>query len=333
MRREVNTVPGRAVVRVVVGGEVLPVPLAADVARAAEHANHARPAQTERAYSGGWARFEAYAIDRGARPLPADPIVVAAYLAYLDAEGLSPGSLHVALAAISDRHRAAGLRSPCEAPAVVEVWRGIRATRGTAQRGKEPLSPVELRAMVDYLGDDPIGVRDRALLCLGFAGGFRRSELVALRVEDLEFRPQGLLVNVARSKTDQEGRGALVPIHASGGPCCPVASLSAWIRLARINAGVVFRSVRWGRIGAAPLSGRTVALIVKRCAARVGLDTRELAGHSLRAGFATTAAMEGASLAEIGRVTRHASEDQIRKYIRLGTAFHLDPLRGALSRG
>ncbi|MDC3988693.1 tyrosine-type recombinase/integrase [Polyangium jinanense] len=138
---------------------------------------------------------------------------------------------------------------------------------------------------------------------------------------------------VARSKSDQEGAGDEVPVHAAPGSLCPVAALRAWLDAAAITSGPVFRSVdRWGRVGHAALSARAVASVIKRAARRVGLDPRELAGHSLRAGFATTAAGQGANMAELGRITRHASEGMLRRYIRAGTLFDRDPLRGVLVR-
>jgi len=305
--------------------------LAEDVARAAAHAVHARAVNTRRAYAREWERWEAYAFDHGAIALPASPLVVAAYVAHLDAEGLAPSSLDVAMSAITDRHRAARVPLPSNDPVVRDVMAGIRARRGTRPRAKAPLSPMDLRAMLEALPSTVLGVRDRALLLLGFAAALRRAELVAVEVAHVSFHREGILVHVARSKTDQVGEGADVPVHAAGGALCPVRALHAWLDASKIVGGPIFRRVdRWGRIGTNALTGRAVALIVKKAAERAGLDAEELAGHSLRAGFATTAARAGANLAEIGRVTRHASEGMIRRYIRQGTAFERDPLRGTL---
>ena len=302
-----------------------------DVARAAHHARNARAASTRHAYARAWDRFAAYALEQHTHALPADPLVVCAYLAHLDHEGLSPSTLELALASIAARHRAARCISPTEDARVGDVIAGIRATRGSRAKGKAPITADVLAAMVDLLPDSLLGLRDRALLLVGFAGAFRRSELVALHVHHVTWHREGMIVHVARSKTDQQGEGADVPIFAAPGPLCPVAALRAWLAGAGIQAGAIFRAVdSKGRVAGVGLSDRTVALIVKRAAARLGLDARELAGHSLRAGFATSAARVGANLAEIGRVTRHASEGQIRRYIRLGTAFDRDPLRGLL---
>jgi integrase len=305
--------------------------LAEDVARAATHAMHARAVNTRRSYARAWERWEAYAFDRGASALPASPLVVAAYMAHLDAEGLAPSSLDVAMAAITDRHRAARVALPSNDPVVRDVMAGIRARRGMRPRAKAPLSPTDLRAMIEALPATLLGVRDRALLLVGFAAALRRAELVALEVDHIAWHREGIIVHVARSKTDQLGEGTDVPVHAAPGQLCPVSALRAWLGASKIVGGPIFRRVdRWGRVGTNALTGRAVALIVKKAAERAGLEADELAGHSLRAGFATTAARAGANLAEIGRVTRHASEGMIRRYIRQGTAFERDPLRGVL---
>lgn len=325
----------RALVHVVSGVEdiSLHAKLADDVRRAAEHAKHARASSTRRAYARAWEAWTAYAEAHSANALPASPLVVAAYLAHLDAEGLGASSIDVALASIVDAHRAADLDPPTTDRRVRDVRAGLRAQRGTRHRAKAALAPFELREMIGALPPDLKGTRDRALLLCGFASALRRSELVALFVEDLEFTSRGVVFLVRRSKTDQQGQGVEVPIHAAPGPLCPVAALRAWLEASGIESGPVFRSVsRWGRVGSSPLSDRFVASVVKHAAARVGLEPRELGGHSLRSGFATTAARQGANLAEIGAITRHASADQIAKYIRRGTLFEADPLRGALAR-
>lgn len=307
--------------------------LANDVLRAAEHARHARAENTHRSYARAWEQWSTYAHEHGACALPASPLVVAAYIAHMDAEGLGTSTIDVSLAAIVDRHRAARLPLPTNDTVVRDVRAGIRARRGTRPQGKAALGPFELQEMIDALPPDLSGIRDRALLLVGFGAALRRSELVALHAEHVTWHARGIVVLVARSKADQEGRGVEVPIHAAPGPLCPVDALRTWLHAASITTGPIFRSVsRWGRIGRAPLASRHVAEVVKRAARRVGLDPRSLAGHSLRAGFATTAASVGAHMAEIARVTRHESDATLRRYIRAGTMFDRDPLRGVLVR-
>jgi integrase len=311
----------------------LHVGLVDDMKRAAEHATHARAPRTRREYARAWSSWTSYALDHGASALPASPLVVAAYLAHLDAEGLGPSSIDVALAAIAEQHRAKGYPLPSNDGVVRDVRAGLRARRGTCPKSKAALGPFELEEICSALPPDIGGTRDRALFLVGFGAALRRSELVALRVQDVAWHARGIVVHVARSKTDQHGAGYAVPIHAAPGPLCPVAALRAWLEAACIETGPIFRSVsKWGRVGSEAMRAAYVAVRLKRAALRVGLDTREIAGHSLRSGFATTAANVGANLPEIGRITRHASEGQLRKYIRAGTMFERDPLRGILCR-
>jgi integrase len=310
----------------------LPNNLAEDVHRAAAHALHARADNTRRSYARAWEQWSTYAHEHGACTLPASPLIIAAYLAHLDAEGLGTSTIDVALAAIVDRHRAARLPLPTNDPAVRDVRAGIRARRGTRPKCKAALRPFDLQEMVSALPPDLSGMRDRALLLVGFGSALRRSELSALRVEHVAWHARGVALLVARSKTDQQGEGVEVPIHAAPGPLCPVDALRVWLDAAGITSGPVFRSVsRWGRIGDG-LTGKHIAEIVKRAARRIGHDVRDIGAHSLRAGFATTAASVGANLAEIARITRHESDSMVRRYIRAGTLFERDPLRGTLVR-
>ena len=206
---------------------------------------------------------------------------------------------------------------------VSEVWKGIKRKKGTAQHGKKPFLTLDLRSMIEELPQDLWGVRDRALLLAGFAGGFRRSELAALCVEDLETTPDGLIVRLGRSKTDQEGQGRAVALpYGSELRTCPVRAIRAWLEQADITAGPVFRAVdRFARVSGHALHADSVAYLVKRAAKRAGLETSEYAGHSLRAGMATQAAMNGASELAIMKQTGHRSLATVRKYIREGSLF------------
>jgi integrase len=164
-------------------------------------------------------------------------------------------------------------------------------------------------------GDGLTALRDRALLLLGFAGAFRRSELVALDCEDIEETAEGLKVTIRRSKTDQEGEGATIAV-VRGSVACPVEALRAWLSVSGIMTGAVFRSIRKGGKVAGRLTDRSVANIVKAHAERVGLDPALFAGHSLRAGFLTSAAARGASIFKMMDVSRHRSVDTVRGYVR-----------------
>jgi len=256
--------------------------------------------------------------------LPATSETVALYLTDRAAT-LKTSSLARRLTTINRAHQAAGQPSPAtmQNAVVSEVWKGIKRKKGTAQHGKKPFLTLDLRRIIAGLPHDLQGVRDRALLLAGFAGGFRRSELAALRVEDLEATPDGLIVRLGRSKTDQEGQGRAVALPYGSDPLtCPVRALQAWLERAGITAGPLFRAVdRDGRAGGRALHADSVGYLVKRAAGRVGLETAEYAGHSLRAGLATQAAMNGASELAIMKQTGHRSLNTVRKYIREGSLF------------
>ena len=213
---------------------------------------------------------------------------------------------------------------------------GIARAKGTRQRQVAPLRIDMLKAMLAATPeDDLLAIRDRAILLLGFAGGMRRSELAALDVEDLTDVEEGLDVLIRRSKTDQEGAGRTIGIpRGRNRETCPVIALQRWIRLAGITEGPLFRAHRSrtdgpgprqqrpeGRAGTARLTPQGIARVVQRAAARIGLDPAEFAGHSLRAGFATEAAAQGASERAIMRQTGHRSVEMVRRYIRDGDRY------------
>jgi integrase len=196
-------------------------------------------------------------------------------------------------------------------------------TLGVATVQKAPALTADIRAMVDATDANLIGLRDRALILLGFAGAFRRVEIVNLNDEDLDFSRDGLTVTLRRSKTDQEGQGRKIGIPYGSNPeTCPVRTLQAWLEQARITDGPVFRSLnRHGRVRMDRLSAVDVARIVKKLAKRAGLDPAKYAGHSLRAGHATSAAASGASERSIMNQTGHRSVQMVRRYIREGSLF------------
>ena len=225
--------------------------------------------------------------------------------------------------AIAEAHKAARLDSPTHNALVRNTMKGIRRTIGTAPGQKAATLTDDIRAMVDATDACTIGIRDRALILLGFAGAFRRSELVGLDVEDCAFGKDGLTVTLRRSKVDQEGVGRKIGIPYGSNPeTCPVRTMQAWMELAGIAAGPVFRSInRHGHVKARRLSGIDVARVVKKLADRAGLDASQYAGHSLRAGHATSAAIAGASERSIMNQTGHRSVQMVRRYIRDGNLF------------
>ena len=225
--------------------------------------------------------------------------------------------------AISQAHKMANYDSPTSNAAVRETLKGYKRQVGTAPNQKAPLTVEHLRRMLESLPNSLIGSRDRALLLLGFAGGFRRSEIVGLDIDDIEFVPRGMVVTLRRSKTDQEGEGRRLGIpFGSGEETCPVRALHSWLEGADIKSGPLFRAVdRHCNVASTRLTDRTVARVIKRLAHKVGYDATDFSGHSLRAGLATSAAESGKSERVIMATTGHRSEKMVRKYIREGNLF------------
>jgi site-specific recombinase XerD len=288
----------------------------------------AKAENSRRAYRSDWRLFEAWCRERGLAPLPATPETVTLYITDLAADH-KPASLERKLTSITKAHQAAGFASPAsmQHAVVSETMKGIRRTLGTAQPGKSPLLTADILGMLDCLDGDLQGVRDRALLLVGFAGGFRRSELAALDVDEVSETEDGLVIRVRRSKTDPEGKGISVALpYGSAAATCPVRSYRAWIAAAGLTDGPAFRAVdRHGRVSSGRLNSGSIARIVKRLAADAGLDADSYAGHSLRAGFATQAFLNGAAEVSIMRQTRHKSLNTLRKYIRDRSLFRDNP--------
>ncbi len=288
----------------------------------------AKAENTRRAYRSDWRHFEAWCRNQGLPSLPATPETITLYITALAADH-KPASLQRKLTSITKAHQAAGLPSPArmQHAVVSETMKGIRRTLGTAQPGKEPLLTADILQMLDCLDEGLIGMRDRALLLVGFAGGFRRSELTHLEIADINETSDGLVIRVRRSKTDPEGQGSYVALpYGSTAATCPVRSYRAWIAAAGATAGAAFRSVdRHGRVSAGGLNAGSIARIVKRAACAAGLNPALYAGHSLRAGFATQAFLNGAAELSIMRQTRHKSLHTLRKYIRDRSLFRDNP--------
>lgn len=280
---------------------------------------------TRRAYDADLRHFREWCRAHGVVALPALPATVALYLTEL-AGRYKVATIARRIAAIGQGHRKAGLLSPFTHPRVVEVWEGIRRTLGVAQGRKDALLTADLRRMLEPLTDTTIDVRDRALLLLGFAGAFRRSELVSFDVDDVRLVDNGLEVTLRRSKTDQEGEGRLIGVPYGSNPVtCPVRAMRAWLDRSGILDGPLFRAVdRGGNLGLTRLTAAAVALIVKRHARRIGLDPARFAGHSLRAGFATSAALAGVDALEISRQTGHKSLSMVQRYTRPATIWQMN---------
>ncbi|WP_081852022.1 site-specific integrase [Pseudorhizobium marinum] len=273
-------------------------------------------ANSRRAYASDLKRFRKW----GGK-LPSDATVLATYFAD-HAETHSISTLRRWAASLSRAHTALGFVDPTKQEPARSTLRGISRHRGAAKRCAEPLLRDDLFLALDRLGSSVRDVRDRALLLVGFAAGFRRSELAALDFNDVAFVRHGVIITLRRSKTDQDGFGRDIAIPFGKTRHCPVAALEAWLSCASILAGPIFRSVSKGGIPQARcLSAEAVSNIVKQRVAMIGLDPSKFSGHSLRAGFATTAAQAGVPSWKIRQQTGHASDAMLSRYIRSGELF------------
>lgn len=253
--------------------------------------------------------------------LPATADLVAAYLA-AHAGQLRTATLTRRMAALSKTHEANDWPNPCRAEKVRVVMRGIKRKHGQPQKQAKALTRDDLFLVLERMGDRMRDVRDQALLLLGFAGAFRRSELVGIRVEDIEHVPQGIIITLPRSKTDQGGEGRKVAIPFGRTRHCPVKLLAHWIEKASIAHGPLFRPVNRGDfVGADALSAEAVSTILRERLEAAGFNSDGYSGHSLRAGFATSAAQVGAQAHKIRAQTGHASDAMLARYIREGELF------------
>jgi integrase len=290
-----------------------------------------RAGSTRRAYEHDWKQFRIWCEQHRLDPLPASPECLIFYATDLTKNQTRKlNTLQRRLAAISQMHQQMGFESPTRAWAVKQFLAGLRRELGMAPHRKRPMLADDLRQIAAEIPDTLLGKRDRALLLLGFSGAFRRSELVALNLDDLEDNRDGLIVRIRKSKTDQQGEGRAVGI-----PCgaeestCPVEALTKWREAAGIEAGALFRRVnRHSQVLQQRLSAEGVALVVKRHVEQLGFDPRAFAGHSLRAGLATSAAAAGKSERAIMNQTGHRSLTTVRRYIREGDLFRENAAEG-----
>ncbi len=306
-----------------------PLAIAAELEQLVDDANalaaEAHAGATRRAYLSDYAAFEAWCAARSLAAMPAVPATVAVYVTALYKAGKALATIERALAGLAHAHRSRGHLWPRSEPTIAKVMEGIRRTLGTAPtHQKSPVDDAELAALVATLDGGLVGLRDRAVLTLGWLGAFRRSELVGVNVGHITRTRDGLRIILESSKTDQTGKGEYTGVpFASNAAVCPVRALDDWLAAAGIAHGPIFRPIhRSGRIRDVALSDRSVALIVQRAAERAGLDATKLAAHSLRAGFATTAAVKGKSTRSIARQMHHKSETTTLGYIRPASAFN-----------
>jgi site-specific recombinase XerD len=283
-----------------------------------------RAGSTLRAYKHDWKMFRSWCEDHGFVPLPASSQAVILYATELTKnQKLRLGTLNRRLAAISELHQEMHFDSPTQTWEMKKFMAGLRRELGAAPEQKKAISVPDLKKIVAQIPATLIGKRDRALLLLGFAGAFRRSELVAIDVDNCAVTPEGMTVDLKRGKTDQEGERRLVGIpRGEDEATCPISAVENWRAAAKIDTGPLFRVMnRHGQVLDKRLSGEAVAMVVKRYVWRLGEGIEDFAGHSLRAGLATSAAAAGKSERAIMNQTGHRSVKTVRRYIRQGSVF------------
>jgi len=291
-------------------------------AKAEAYFRSARAENTVKAYRHDLEDFATWCkVDAGGlTPLPAAPKTVAVYVTDVAGRGLKAATIQRRLAAIAQLHQEAGLDDPTKTKAVRNTWRGIAREIGTYQEGKAPiLVPTARRMLAVFAGErGPSADRDRALILLGLAGGYRVSELASLLLEDVEYTDEGAIILLRRSKTDKAGGGFYKGIpHGDHAETCPVTHLRAWTAHLSAEEGPVFRAVdRHGNVKGPPMAPDSISRVVKKRARNAGLDPSRYSGHSLRAGFVTAASEGGAHDKDIMRQTAHRSLATLHRYRR-----------------
>ena len=306
-----------------------PLPLPADpalrtdteaiLARARALASRSKATETHRSYLTSWEQWCAFCKLMGYQPLGGDATAVGMFLAHLSLTK-SLATARTRLAAVATAHRIAGVALDTKAGPIANVLEGFKREQGIKplKQATPLLVEVLKRLLGIYTKDTPANRRDKALLLIGFASALRRSEIVALDVEDVESVPQGVVLRLLRSKTDQQGKGELIAIHrGTDSEFCAVTALERWIEVRGRKPGPLFtRLHKGGRMTGERLRPQAVALVLKRAALASGLNSGSFSGHSLRAGLATSAALAGADLKDIMAQTRHRSHDIALRYIR-----------------
>lgn len=286
---------------------------------ARRYAEKSRADSTWRAYRSDWKRFLDWCNRAEVTALPATPQTVAMFIASEASRGLSPTTIKRRLSAIRIVHLGMEHPSPHDSIKVVEVLRGIVRSNKKPPTQKKPALETDILKMVDAVEPETrVGLRNRAILLFGFMGAFRRSELAALNTWDLSADDRGVVVNIPRSKTDQEQKGQKIAILSiEGSDYCPVQALNDWLTVAEIEEGPIFRRMyRHDTVGEAALTPQSIAKIIKQHAELIGQDPKEYGGHSLRSGFLTSAARRRADLLKMADQSRHKSLETVRKYVR-----------------
>ena len=282
---------------------------------------------TVRAYKSDFEDFTLFCIKNGFKSLPTEPKIVSLYLTYLSSKNVKTSTIKRRLVSIGVIHKMKGHYLDTKHPIIVENFMGIKRLKGISQNGKKPLLINDLKEIIDVINKqeepDLKKLRNKALLLIGFAGGFRRNELVSLNFEDLDFVFEGVKIKIKRSKTDQFGEGFMKGIpHFENYLYCPVKNLKNWLNISKIKKGPIFvRFSKGANLTNIRLTDQSVALIIKEYLTKAGVDNKNYSGHSLRSGFATSAAEAGAEERSIMAMTGHKSSEMVRRYIKEANLF------------
>ena len=274
---------------------------------------NSKASNTLRAYKSDYKDFVNFCTGHGFKSMPTEPKILSLYLTHLS-QTSKFSTLKRRLASISVIHRLSGHYIDTKHPMITENLMGIKRIKGSHQKAKKPILINDLKSIINVIDKDQNEkrkIRNRALILLGFAGGFRRSELVAIMIEDIDFVTEGVKIFIKRSKTDQSGEGMTKGIpYFYNSVYCPVISLKNWLKKSEIKSGKIFK-----------ISDKSVALIIKKYTAIAGLDSNKYSGHSLRSGFATSAAELGAEERSIMAMTGHKTSQMVRRYIQEANLF------------
>jgi len=282
---------------------------------------------TIRAYRSDFKDFNLFCAKHAFKPLPTDPKIVSLYLTYLSTKDSKMSTLRRRLVSIGMIHKLKGHYLDTKHPLIIENLMGIKRKKGSFQKGKKPILINHLKAIIDVINQEKIEeikkIRDKTLILLGFGGGFRRTELVSIDYEDIDFVLEGVKITIKKSKTDQFGEGMLKGIPYFSNPTyCPVIHLKKWIEISKINNGPIFRRFSRGcSLSETRLTDQSVVLLIKSYLTLAGIENKNYSGHSLRSGFATVSAESGADERSIMAMTGHKTTQMVRRYIKEGNLF------------
>ena len=282
---------------------------------------------TVRAYKSDFNDFGLFCSQNGLKSLPSEPKIVSLYLTHLSTKNAKMSTIRRRLVSIGVIHKLKGYYLDTKHPSIIENIMGIKRRKGSFQKGKKPLLINDLKKLINVIDqqqNEKIKIlRDRSIILIGFSGGFRRNEIISMDYDDLDFVSEGLKINLRRSKTDQFGKGTLKGLpYFDNSKYCPVLSLQKWIEISKINSGPLFRRFTKGlNLSVNRLTDQTVALLIKEYLKLAGIDSKNYSGHSLRSGFATSAAESGAEERSIMAMTGHKSTEMVRRYIKEANLF------------